>query len=866
MPTYSCELCSKIFNKKTDFDRHKNRKIPCVEKSIEAIIEEKVEEKVEEIIAKKTSEKQVGVILNLVQSLHDLTRSKEAITGQKAYYDIIRLLLLRFMEPHIKPGGKLEDLLDPKHYVSINGFDPENVKYLHFHELCFDTELDFEDKIYLVWSMLSFNKFTTPVFPKNKAFNSPAYVLELACKKIYKTLENIQFDELDEDVGGAIYEHFVNKKGGGGGQSLGQYFTPRKLIQLIMRLNKELFPNHQVPKNIYDPCAGTAGFLMEMYKVTKVPPEEVYGGELEPDTFANCLMNIMLTTGSIGNVRNRDSFKNNSLQLYDWIGTNPPFGIKGLKYNDILENVEYKQEPVKKGVKQTKTCIPALEMYPIKTNDGSALFLQHCIAKLAINGMCNIVLPAGQLITGKNAYAGIRKHLIEECDLKAVLAVPGGVFDNAGVATVVLFFTKHKDTCTGDVEFYETDQSCTQINKLGTVHTEDLAEKNYILDWKYYKPIEVFKPIDSTWEIKTLGEVCEINFGTRIVKKDNKEGDYPVYGGGDATFTTFTYNREGMTCKISRFALTERNCVQILNGRYFLNDSGLTITTNDQNIMLDRYLWYYLLSIKSQIYEISEGAAQRNLNLEKLNALQIPIPSLEKQQEIISRCEEYDNKIRQNELLITSLEAQKQVLADVYVTPLFKDDNTKTLGEVCEMKAGKFNSSECKEQGDYPFYTGKAINPSGYGNKYCFDYENYLILIKDGGAGENVYGENIGLGKVFKVSGKAASTSHQLALIFNSTVSIDYAYYYLSSIKCKIMDLAHYTTGLGCITKEKLNALQIPIPSLEKQQEIVKKYDTLHGHIETTHDIITDIRAQKNQYLNDLFNGVSGKSGLKNIP
>jgi hypothetical protein len=219
MPTYSCELCSKIFNKKTDFDRHKNRKIPCVEKSIEAIIEEKVEEKVEEIIAKKTSEKQVGVILNLVQSLHDLTRREKAITGQKAYYDIIRLLLLRFMEPHIKPGGKLEDLLDPKHYVSIDGFDPENVKYLHFHELCFDTELDFEDKIYLVWSMLSFNKFTTPVFPKNKAFNSPAYVLELACKKIYKTLENIQFDELDEDVGGAIYEHFVNKKGGGGCQA-----------------------------------------------------------------------------------------------------------------------------------------------------------------------------------------------------------------------------------------------------------------------------------------------------------------------------------------------------------------------------------------------------------------------------------------------------------------------------------------------------------------------------------------------------------------------------------------------------------------------------------------------------------------------
>ena len=116
MPSYSCELCSKSFSKKTDFDRHKNRKIPCVEKSVEEIIEEKVEQKVVEVLAKKDNETHVGIILNLVQSLHDLTRSKASITGQKAYYDIIRLLLLRFMEPHIKPVGKLEDLLNPKHY------------------------------------------------------------------------------------------------------------------------------------------------------------------------------------------------------------------------------------------------------------------------------------------------------------------------------------------------------------------------------------------------------------------------------------------------------------------------------------------------------------------------------------------------------------------------------------------------------------------------------------------------------------------------------------------------------------------------------------------------------------------------------
>ena len=121
MPTYTCELCSKTFSNKTDYGRHKVKKIPCVEKSTEEIIEEVAEK----IIAKKLEEKQnTGVILNLVQSLHDLTRSKAAITGQKAYYDIIRLLLLRFMEPHVKPDGKLADLLNPDHYVDIQDFKP----------------------------------------------------------------------------------------------------------------------------------------------------------------------------------------------------------------------------------------------------------------------------------------------------------------------------------------------------------------------------------------------------------------------------------------------------------------------------------------------------------------------------------------------------------------------------------------------------------------------------------------------------------------------------------------------------------------------------------------------------------------------
>jgi type I restriction enzyme S subunit len=152
----------------------------------------------------------------------------------------------------------------------------------------------------------------------------------------------------------------------------------------------------------------------------------------------------------------------------------------------------------------------------------------------------------------------------------------------------------------------------------------------------------------------------------------------------------------------------------------------------------------------------------------------------------------------------------------------------KTLGEVCEkICSGKFNSKDCKISGKYPFYTNKAINPEGYTDDFCFDYEKYLIIIKDGGAGNKKYGEHIGLGKVFKVNGKSAGTSHQYALIPKKEFNYDYLYQYLKFIKNDIMDLAHYTTGLGCIKKGDIESLKIPIPSLENQEKIVAYYEEM---------------------------------------
>ena len=95
--------------------------------------------------------------------------------------------------------------------------------------------------------------------------------------------------------------------------------------------------------------------------------------------------------------------------------------------------------------------------------------------------------------------------------------------------------------------------------------------------------------------IMKLGNIIKIKYGERVTKEKDGiiNGKYPVYGGGDETFNVDKYNRDGKTCKISRFGMSEKNCVKLINGKYFLHDNGFTIESNNKNL-LNIYLWNFL--------------------------------------------------------------------------------------------------------------------------------------------------------------------------------------------------------------------------------------------------------------------------------
>jgi len=170
------------------------------------------------------------------------------------------------------------------------------------------------------------------------------------------------------------------------------------------------------------------------------------------------------------------------------------------------------------------------------------------------------------------------------------------------------------------------------------------------------------------------------------------------------------------------------------------------------------------------------------------------------------------------------------------------------LGDLVQISGGKYTSGYATENpGAFPFFSGKTIQPDGTCKEYCFDGDEYLVMIKDGGSGLGNYSDSIGLGKIFYVKGKSAGTSHNAVLYKKSEkVIVKYLYYYLTSIRPVIMDLAKYTTGLGVINQEDLRCIDIQLPSLERQQHIV---DSIDGWSTLIHQEETSLKLLEKQMM-----------------
>ncbi|RLD36897.1 MAG: SAM-dependent DNA methyltransferase [Bacteroidetes bacterium] len=254
-----------------------------------------------------------------------------------------------------------------------------------------------------------------------------------------------------------LYEGKI-KNMGNAGRNGGEYYTPRPLIQTIVKV---VAP--QIGNRIYDGAVGSAGFLVEAFgylnqkgistsDVETLQKKTFYGKEKKSLAYIIGIMNMILHGVEAPNIIHTNTLAENLADIqekdrYDIILANPPFGGK--------ERAEVQQN------------------FPIKTGETASLFLQHFIKILKAGGRAGIVIKNTFLSNTDNASVALRKELLSSCNLHTVLDLPGGTFTGAGVKTVVLFF--EKGSATKKTWFYQLNLD-RNLGKTNPLNVKDLAE------------------------------------------------------------------------------------------------------------------------------------------------------------------------------------------------------------------------------------------------------------------------------------------------------------------------------------------------------------------------------------------------------
>ena len=271
-------------------------------------------------------------------------------------------------------------------------------------------------------------------------------------KRLVNLIDEIEWTALKVDVKAAAYEGLLEKSASEGKKGAGQYFTPRILIQSIVRCMQP-DPRKSKDFTIHDPAAGTGGFLvcayewlmkkakgaLERSEAKRILTSTYSGTELVPRPRRLALMNLYLH-GIEANIYLGDAiYEPKKGGPYECIMTNPPFGTKGANQ------------------------APARDDFTIATSNKQLNFVQHVMSILNPGGRAAIVVPDNVLFADQAGE--VFKILTEDCDLHTVLRLPNGTFTpySPGTKTNVIFFTKGYSTET--VWVYDARTNVPRITK-----------------------------------------------------------------------------------------------------------------------------------------------------------------------------------------------------------------------------------------------------------------------------------------------------------------------------------------------------------------------------------------------------------------
>ena len=316
-------------------------------------------------------------------------------------------------------------------------------------------------------------------------------------REVIELIDSLKFrTHTDKHEMSHLYESKI-KNMGNAGRNGGEYYTPRALIKTIIKV---VAPT--IGDTIYDGAVGSAGFLCEAFEYLKesknltsndiatLQKNTFYGKEKKSMAYIIGIMNMILHGIEAPNIIHTNTLAENLADIqekdrYNVILANPPFGGK--------ERIEVQQN------------------FPIKTGETASLFLQHFVKILKAGGKAGIVIKNTFLSNTDNASIGLRKQLLESCNLHTVLDLPGGTFTGAGVKTVVLFFNKGEPT--RKTWFYQLNLA-RNLGKTNPLNENDLSE--------FVELQKTFADSDNSWSMD-LTNIDQTTFDLSAKNPNKKE-------------------------------------------------------------------------------------------------------------------------------------------------------------------------------------------------------------------------------------------------------------------------------------------------------------------------------------------------------
>jgi len=249
---------------------------------------------------------------------------------------------------------------------------------------------------------------------------------------------------------GLMFEELIRKFSEASNETAGEHFTPRDIVRLttslLFTLDDDLLTKSGVVRSLYDPTAGTGGFLSSGSEyIHELNPDATlvtFGQELNPESYAICKADMLIKGQDVSNIKYGNTLSDDQLphQKFDYMLSNPPFGVEWKKVQKVVTD-----EHIQKGY--AGRFGPGLP----RVSDGSLLFLLHLVSKMRPKeeggSRIGIILNGSPLFTGSagSGESEIRRYILENDLLEAIVAMPTDMFFNTGISTYIWILSNNKE-------------------------------------------------------------------------------------------------------------------------------------------------------------------------------------------------------------------------------------------------------------------------------------------------------------------------------------------------------------------------------------------------------------------------------------